>query len=293
MTHLAKKSKMNYSVAFVDMLQEIMLLQQRRVHFTKTKLTFVSQLLSDTTRAFNIRTIQSGSHLLDITRLEIENVGFTTTANFLKTSPPITSLDELSRAKKLVGVSAKAAEYFEEYIKTDTIADLEDMRRQNVLDEFYEECRRDVRQAVLNLPEGYNLSMDVYGRLLVDGYSPAVGQTADGLPFRFKHSYVEYTVDGHNFVPADVTENGGGFVFRGTLSVDAKSPQFSLTVRYVYTFAEGEAADLQIEQDTVLDDEDFEPALKKAFWEKVCVDNLLLKTPTPYELLVGDDEAGV
>lgn len=293
MTHLAKKAKINYSPSFADMLQEMIVLQQRRVHFTKSKLLFVSQLLSDTTRAFNIHTLQAGSHMLDTTRLEIDIVGFTTTANFLRTSPPITSLDELSNAKHLVGVSGKAVELFEEYIKTDKIAELEDMRRQNVLDQFYEDCRRDVRHAVLNLPEGYNLSMDVYGRLLVDGYSPAVGQTADGLPFHFTHSYVEYTVDGHHFAPGDTTDQGGGFKFHGTLSLGARLPQFSLTVTYAYGFVGGEAAELHVEQDMVVDDEDFELALKRAFWEKVCIDNLLLKTPTPCELLVRDDEASV
>ena len=142
----------------------------------------------------------------------------------------ITSVDDIKLFKlsELDGVGKGTLECLKEFIETNTIQRLEELRAKvsdtkEAVDynAFWEAAKTDLRKALTLLPEKDSVSVTDDGKLMVNAIEKE-GFGCQGCPFTFEYKGDTYKVDGT--VDVNAMLYGGDISFDGTITKNTEDP---------------------------------------------------------------------
>ena len=142
----------------------------------------------------------------------------------------ITSVDDIKLFKltELDGVGKGTLECLKEFIETNTIQRLEELRQKVGdtkeavdYDAFWEAAKTDLRKALTLLPEKDSVSVTDDWKLMVNGIEKE-GYGCQGCPFTFEYKGDTYKVDGT--VEVNAIYRGGDIEFHGTIAKNTEDP---------------------------------------------------------------------
>lgn len=143
----------------------------------------------------------------------------------------VTSVDDIEMMKlhELPGVGKSTLELLKEFISLGRIKRLDEVKCKK----FWDAAGDNLMKAIKDLPEGFELSIDGDGRLLLNGSSPFEPETPEtGLPFTFEYKRRSYEIDGSY----DIENTYGGYVnFEGTVK-SSDGTEKKLSFRYDHGF---------------------------------------------------------